>query len=396
MSGASPVDVLLIGGGVAAAAAAEELRAHGFEGSVLLASRELEPPYHRPPITKALLTGRCEREALALREAGWWEEQRVELRTRAPVMSLDVATRSAKLTTKEEIRFGKALIATGAMVRRLRLEGAALDGIHYLRAPGNAMSLRADLAGAEHVVVVGGSFIGTEVAASLTALGKRCTLVMQEQLPLERPFGVAVGRFVADLLVRHGVQVLGSEDVQAFEGEGRVQAVVTLSGRRLPADVVVVGAGAIPDATLAAKAGLAIGESGGIRCDARLETGAPGVYAAGDVCEYDSVLHRRAVRIEHEAHAIAQGRTAARNMLGAATPHADVPYFWAELGDWAMLEYVGTAGAWDEERVEGDPAGGSFTTWYLREGMITGALTVGRPEDLERARARALVAAGHT
>lgn len=379
-------DILLIGGGVASAAAAAELRERGFDGSILLVTRELEPPYHRPPITKDLLAGRCARDALAIHGDEWWTERDVELRTRSAVMVLDVGERRATLASKEQISYGQALVATGAMVRRLKVDGAALAGIHYLRAPGNAETLRAEAADAEKVVVVGGSFIACEVAASLTAQGRSCTLVMQEQLPMERAFGPTVGRYVADLLAAHGVGVMPGEDVVAFAGDERVEAVVTASGRRLEADLVVVGAGALPDAMLARRAGLELGESGGIRCDARLRTSADGVYAAGDVCEYDSPLHGRRVRIEHEEHAIAQGRTVARNLLGEEVEHDVVPYFWTELADWAMLEYVGLAGRWDTERVAGDPAEGRFTLWCVDGGRVVGAVAVGRPGDVDVAR----------
>lgn len=381
------VDVLLIGGGVASASAAAELRVEGFEGSIVLVTRELDAPYHRPPVTKELLTGEAGAEDVVVHPAAWWAANGVELQTRASVTKLDVEARRATLATEEEIGFDRALVATGAMVRRLRLDGAQLDGVHYLRAPGNALKLRAEVAAAERVVVVGGSFIATEVAASLTTLGKRCTLVMQERLPLERAFGVTAGRYVADLLAREGVEVVGGTDVTTLEGESHVAGVLTASGRRLGADLVVVGAGAVPDVMLATRAGLVIGETGGIRCDTTLQTSAPGIYAAGDACEYDSVLHGRRVRIEHEEHAIAQGRTAARNLLGAEKAHDEVPYFWSQLADWARLEYVGTGGPWDEECVTGETGKGRFTIWYVRDGRIAGALTVGRPEDLDIARA---------
>jgi 3-phenylpropionate/trans-cinnamate dioxygenase ferredoxin reductase subunit len=379
-------DVLLIGGGVASAAAAAELRDGGFDGSILLVTRELEPPYHRPPITKDLLAGRCTRRDLAVHGDDWWAEGGAELRTRAAVMSLDVAERRATLASKEQVEYGAALLATGAMVRRLQVDGAALEGIHYLRAPANAEKLRAEAATAERVVVVGGSFIACEVAASLTAAGRRCTLVMQERLPMERAFGATVGRFVGGLLGGHGVQVCAGEDVVAFAGEERVEAVVTASGRRLPADLVVVGVGAVPDAMLARRAGLELGETGGIRCDARLRTSAEGVYAAGDVCEYDSPLHGRRVRIEHEEHAIAQGRTVARNLLGAAVEHDVVPYFWTDLADWSTLEYVGLAGSWESELLHGEPADGRFTMWAVDGGTVVGAVAVGRPDDVALAR----------
>jgi 3-phenylpropionate/trans-cinnamate dioxygenase ferredoxin reductase subunit len=383
------IDVLLIGGGIASASAAAELREGGFEGSIVLASRELDPPYHRPPITKGYLQGSEDRESTLIHPEDWYAEHDVELLTRTSVMNADLEARIAKLG-KEEVHFGQALIATGAMVRRLQVDGARRDGIHYLRALGNADSLRKDVEGAERIVVVGGSYIATEVAASLTLLGKKCTIVMQEALPTERTFGPVAGQYVADLLTKHGIEIVAGADVVEFAGEGEddapVTAVVCEDGRRIDADLVVVGVGATPDVMLAKKIGLEIGASGGVACDQRLQTSAEGVFAAGDMCEYDSVIHDRRLRIEHEEVAAAQGRAAARAMLGSEEPFAEVPYFWSDLADWATLEYVGPADAWDEELVHGDPAGGEFTVWYVTDGRLAGALTVGRADDLDLAR----------
>ncbi len=385
----SAYDILLIGGGIASASAAHELRERGFEGSILLVTREQDPPYHRPPITKGYLRGSDTRGSTMVHPEDWYAEHDVELRTRTPVMTVDCAAKTAKVG-KEVVSFEHALIATGAMVRRLRTDGATRSNIHYLRALGNADSLREAVAEAERVVVVGGSYIATEVAASLTELGKRCTLVMQEKLPVERGFGPVAGRFVHDLLTAHGVEIVAEGDVVAFDGEGDDEgpfgAVVCADGRRVEGDLVVVGSGALPDVMLARKAGLVIGDTGGVACDQRLRTSEPEIYAAGDMCEYDSVRHGRRVRIEHEEVAAAQGRHVARAMLGSDEPFADVPYFWSDLADWATLEYVGNAAAgWDEEMVHGDPASGAFSVWYLQEDALVAALAVGRTDDIELA-----------
>lgn len=384
------IDVLLIGGGVASASAAAELREQGFEGSILLVTREQDPPYHRPPITKGYLRGDDTRASALVHPEQWYAEHEVQLLTRTPVLSVDCAASTAKVG-REVVAFGQALFATGAMVRRLRTDGATRSNIHYLRALGNADGLREAVADAEHVVVVGGSYIATEVAASLTVLGKRCTIVMQESLPVERGFGPVAGRFVRDLLTARGVEVVGDADVVAFDGEGDDDgpfgAVVCADGRRVEGDLVVVGSGALPDVMLARKAGLVIGDSGGVACDGRLRTSEPHVFAAGDMCEYDSVRHGRRVRIEHEEVAAAQGRHAARAMLGSDEPFAEMPYFWSDLADWATLEYVGLADPWDEEIVHGDPAEGAFSVWYLSGDRLTGALAVGRTDDVELAAA---------
>src|SRR3954468_20613982 len=308
-------DILLIGGGIASARAAATLREEGFDGSILLAGRELDPPYHRPPASKGYLQGRESKEDALVHPAGWWEEQVVDLRTRTSVMALDPPARMATLQSKDEIAFGHALVATGAMVRRLAVDGAQLDGIHYLRALGNADTIRRDVEDAERVVCVGGSYIGSGGAAALAELGKRVTILMQESHPLERPFGARAGARFRAVLEAHGIEIVGDDEVERFEAatpgvcdQGRVARVLTKGGRVLECDAVVCGVGAQPDVMLARRSGLELGDLGGVRCDSRLRSvSAERVFAAGDICEFDSVLHGRVMRIEHEDVAMAQG-----------------------------------------------------------------------------------------
>ncbi len=380
------IDYLLIGGGLASANCARWLREEGAEGSVLVVGREPDPPYNRPNCSKGYLRGEEERSEAFFRPQEWWGEQGIELLTRTSVTAVDLTARTAKLSTKEELEFGQALLATGANVRRLNVPGCELEGIHYLRTLGNADAIRVDAADAEQVVLIGGSYIGCEVAASLTLLGKRCTIVMQEQITLERGFGPASGRFFQELLESHGVTVHGGDELERFEGDGRVAKVITKNGLELPAEMVVIGAGVAPDVQLARGAGLELGEGGGVRCSSRLATSAPGVFAAGDICEYDSPLQGRPLRIEHWDVAFNHGKTAALNMLGRDIPHEVVPYFYSVLADWGELEYVGPAREWDEEIVRGALEEGSFTTWYLRDERLVAALTFGRSDDLDHAR----------
>jgi 3-phenylpropionate/trans-cinnamate dioxygenase ferredoxin reductase subunit len=390
---ARKVDYLLIGGGLASANCARWLREQGADGDILLVGRESDPPYNRPECSKGYLRGEEERSETYFRPHDWWGEQRIELLTRTSVTGLDLQQRTAKLSTKQEIEFGKALIATGANVRRLNVNGCELDQIHYLRTLGNADAIGEGLEDAEQVVMIGGSYIGCEVAASLTKLGKSCTIVMQEEATLERNFGKAAGRFFERLLLDHGVKIHGQDELERFDGDGRVKSVVTRSGLELPADAVVVGAGVMPDVQLAQRAGLEIGERGGVRCSSRLESSVAGVYAAGDICEYDSVVNGGAsLRVEHWDVAFNHGKTAALNMLGADQPHDVVPYFYSVLSDWGELEYVGPAHDWDEERMRGSFEDGEFTIWYLKEGTLAAALTFGRSDDLDVA--RRLIAAG--
>jgi 3-phenylpropionate/trans-cinnamate dioxygenase ferredoxin reductase component len=382
------IDHLIVGGGVAGYRCAHTLREAGADGSIVVVSRDPDPPYDRTLCSKGYLQGTSSREDALLAGGDWWGEHDVELLTRTSAMSLDPGERKVKLSTKEVVRYGQLLLATGANIRRLRLDGSDLEGIHYLRALGNADAIRDDVTDAEHVVLVGGSYIATEVAASLTMLGKRCTLVMQEGVTLERGIGERAGRFFQDVLSDHGIKVYGSDEVERFEGsDGRVTGVVTKGGEQLEADAVVIGAGVIPDVMLAKRAGLELGEHGGVRTDAALRASAPGVFAAGDACEYESVVHGgERLRIEHWDVAEQHGRTAALAMLGETEAHDVVPYFFSDLSDWASLEYVGPARRWDEEIVRGSLEDGSFTIFYLDGGRLAAALSVGRSDDLEAAR----------
>jgi 3-phenylpropionate/trans-cinnamate dioxygenase ferredoxin reductase subunit len=385
------VDFLLIGGGMASAHCAAELRRRGAEGSVLLVGREPEPPYERPPISKEYLRGDAGREDAHVNSPSWYEENGVELLTGKNVMSLDPEARTAKIQGGEEVGFDKALFGTGAMVNILRVEGAENEGIHYLRAFGNADAIRADAKTASHVVLIGGSYIGCEVAASLTAQGARCTILAIEDVALSRTFGDEAGRWFQQRLEEHDVTFHGGETLSAFEGDGRVSAVIAESGLSVECDTVVVGAGVRPDAMLAQRAGLEVGD-GGIVCDSKLETSVPGIYAAGDCCSYESVVHGRRVHVEHWDVAMQQGAHVAANMLGAEADYEVVPYFFSDLADWASLEYVGPAYEWDREVWRGDRDGGEFSVWYLQGDRVAGCLSVGRSEEL--AEARQMIAEG--
>jgi 3-phenylpropionate/trans-cinnamate dioxygenase ferredoxin reductase component len=381
------VDYLLIGGGLAAANCARWLREEGATGSILLVGREPDPPYNRPPLSKGFMQGKESREDALFRPDDWWGEQDIELLTRTSVLKLDTGERVVKLSTKEEVGFDKALLATGANVRRLNVDGCELEGIHYLRTFGNSQAIRSDAEQAERVVLIGGSYIGTEVAASLTLLGKKCSIVMQEGVTLERFYGEEVGRFFQGVLEEHGIEIHGSDELERFEGaDGRVTKVVTKAGKELPADVVVIGAGVSPDVSLAKAAGLEIGDAGGVRCSSTLESvSAPGVWAAGDICEFDSPVHGSEMRIEHWDVAFNQGKTAALNMLGRASPHDVVPYFFSDLADWVGYEYVGPGSG--ETVIRGSLDDADFTVFYLGDdGAVKAALTVGRSDDLDHAR----------
>jgi 3-phenylpropionate/trans-cinnamate dioxygenase ferredoxin reductase component len=380
------VDHLIIGGGLAAANCARWLREEGSEGSILLVGREPDRPYNRPPLSKGYLQDKESREDALFRPDEWWDEQGIEVLTRTSVMKLDADARVATLSTKEEVQFDTALLATGSNVKRLRVDGCDLDGIHYLRTFGTSEAIKADAKERGRAVMIGGSYIGCEVAASLTAAhGVECSIVMLEDVTFESFYGDQVGRYFQNTLEEHGVSVHGGQEVDHFEGDGeRVTKVVTKGGLELDCDFVVVGIGVTPDVTLAKAAGLEIGDQGGVKCTSGLQSSEANIYAAGDICEYDSPLHGKPMRIEHWDVAFNQGKTAAFNMLGRGLEHDVVPYFFSDLADWVSMEYVGPGSG--EPVIRGSMDEGEFAVFWVDDGRVTAAMSVGRSDDLDQAR----------
>jgi 3-phenylpropionate/trans-cinnamate dioxygenase ferredoxin reductase subunit len=358
--------IVVAGAGLAGAKAVETLRADGFDGRVVLIGAEFERPYERPPLSKDYLRGEADRDGAYVHAPGFYDEHDIELRTGCRVTSLDPGRRRLGLDDGEHVAFDALLLATGAEPRRLRIPGAELDGVRYLRTLSDSDALRERLAGAGQVAVVGGGWIGCEVAASARALGRPVTLIEPLSVPLERVLGREIGAVFAGLHADHGVRLLLGTGVVAFEGADRVERVVTTDGRTVEADLVVVGVGARPRTELAAAAGLDVGD--GILVDGRLEASAPGIFAAGDVAAQRHPTLGR-LRVEHWHNALEQGPAAARAMLGATTAFARLPYFFSDQYD-AGMEYAGHAPAWDRLVVRGDPAQREFVAFWLREDRV--------------------------
>jgi 3-phenylpropionate/trans-cinnamate dioxygenase ferredoxin reductase component len=358
----------VVGAGLAGAKAAETLRAEGFDGRLLLFGDEAERPYERPPLTKAYLRGETKRESLYVHEEGFYAASGIELRTSTPVRSIAPTGRQLELASGERIGYDRLLLATGAAPRRLRLPGAELDGVRYLRTRRDADALAAAAADAEHVVVVGTGWIGSEAAASIRQLGRQVTLLGPDPAPLARVLGPEVAAVYRDLHADHGVRLLLETRVAGFRGQGRVEAVVTEDGRTIDCDLVLVGAGAIPRTELAEAAGLPVAD--GVLVNEQLEAvGAAGVYAAGDIASAWHPHYQAYLRVEHWANALNQGPAAARNMLGIPTPYARLPYFYSDQFDLGM-EYSGFAATWDRVVVRGDPAAREFIAFWLKDQRV--------------------------
>ena len=365
---------VLIGGGLAGAKAAETLRAEGFAGRVVLLAGEPEIPYERPPLSKGYLLGNDEREKARVHDAGWYEENDVELRTGAQAVALDVGGRRVELDSGESLSYDKLLLATGSSPRRLPLPGADLDGVRYLRTLPDSDRLLADLReGGRRLVVVGAGWIGLEVTAAARGYGNDVTVVEPQPTPLFQALGPEMGEVFAFLHRQHDVRLLTGTGVRELRGDGAVSSVYTDGGDEIPADLVLVGVGAAPNTALAEEAGLEV--ENGIVTDAALRTSAPDVFAAGDVASAFHPLYGRHVRVEHWANALNQGPAAARSMLGQEVSYDRVPYFFTDQYDLGM-EYSGLGGRGDTVVCRGNPDDGEFIAFWTADGRVTAGMNV--------------------
>jgi 3-phenylpropionate/trans-cinnamate dioxygenase ferredoxin reductase component len=367
------VEFVIVGGGVAAAKAAEGVRAAGGEGTAVVLTAEPELPYERPPLSKDFLRGEAGREKLRTHDEAWYRDHEVELLLATRASTLDPATRTVTTEVGDQLRYGGLLLATGARPVRLELPGEDLEGVYYLRTVDDAERLRAAISRAESMVMIGGGFIGAEVAASATQMDTRVTLLEVADTLWTRAVGAELGGFFEAFLRDRGVHVRTRTRAERLEGGDGVEAVVLPDGTRLHADVVVIGVGVRPDTELAERAGLPVGD--GILVDQQLAAAA-GVWAAGDVANADHPLFGR-VRIEHWAEALNQGLLAGRNLAGAGERYDRVPYFYSDQFD-LSLSYLGHARDWDGLIVRGsrDVREPKFVAWYLRQGVPRAALIV--------------------
>ena len=368
------VEFVIIGGGVAAGKAAEGLRAAGGEGAAVVLAAEPELPYERPPLSKEFLRGEAGREKTRTHDEAWYRDHDVEVLLSTRASTLDPATRTVTTEVGDQLRYGRGLVlATGAQPNRLGLPGEDLDGVFYLRTVDDSERLRAAISRAESMVVIGGGFIGAEVAASGTQMDTRVTLLERSDTLWTRAVGPEMGRFFEAFQRDRGVHVRTRTRAERIEGGDQVEAVVLPDGSRLHADLVVIGVGVHPDTDLAERAGLPV--DNGVLVDEQL-CAADGVWAAGDVANADHPLFGR-IRIEHWAEALNQGLLAGRNLAGAGDRYDRVPYFFSDQFD-LSLSYLGHVREWDDLVVRGsqEVADPKFVAWYLHDGTPRAALIV--------------------
>jgi len=367
---------VIIGSGVAAGNAAAALREEGFSGPVVLISREPGVPFGRPPLSKTYLRSEEDLGGWYVRPAGWYARHDVELRNGATVRGIDPAAHTITLDSGSELAYQKVLIATGGRNRRLRLPGADLPGIHYLRTVAECDAIKREARPGRRGVVVGMGFIGCEVASSLAQLGVRVTAAFPGRAPLARVLGNEVGALIGGIHRAHGVELLPGDQVTAFEGTEQLEAVVTAAGHRIPCDFAVAGVGIEPDVPAAA-----VAQDNGILADELCRASAPDVYVAGDVANHLHPLFGR-IRVEHFNNAEKQGAAAARSMLGSTAPYDYVHSFWSDQYE-HKIEYVGHATSWDDFVVRGSVAEGKLLGFYLVDGVVRAAVGFDRGGDPE-------------
>ena len=388
--------VVIVGAGLAGAKAAETLREEGFPGRVVLIGEETERPYERPPLSKGLLLGSAERDTVYVHPEGWYAEHDIDLRTGTRVVDVDRSARQVRLADGERIGYDKLLLATGSSPRRLDVPGADLDGVLYLRALTDSDRIGGALTDGARIVVVGGGWIGLEIAAAARQRGAHVTVVEAAELPLLRVLGPQVAQLFADLHRRHGVVFHVNSGVREIRGDRRVTSVVLTDGTELPADAVVVGVGVQPNVDLAERAGLQV--DNGIVVDASLRTSDPDIYAAGDVANaYHPLLERR-VRVEHWANALDGGPAAARAILGQQVSYDRLPYFYTDQYELGM-EYVGHVepDGYDTVVFRGDPTAGDnpeFIAFWLSGDRVLAGMNVNVWDVVDQI--RPLVRAGHS
>ena len=370
--------IVIVGGGAAGFSAAFELKRAGFDGALTMIGAEKAPPLDRPNLSKDYLAGNAPEDWLPLRPEGYYAESGVDLRLGATVSTIDPSTRAVALSDSGKLSYDRLLLATGSEPVRLPIPGADLPHVSVLRSLDDCRAIIGRAKTAKRAVVLGASFIGLEVAASLRAREIEVHVVAPEKVPMARVLGEEMGAFVRALHEEHGVVFYLEEVATAIDAD----KVTLKSGHSLPADLVVAGVGVRPRVSLAEKSGLAVDR--GVIVDAFLETSAPGIYAAGDIARWPDRHSGEKIRVEHWVVAERQGAAAARNMLGAREAFDAVPFFWSQHYD-VPINYVGHAESWDSLEIEGDIAGRDCVLRYKRAGKTLAVASIYRDIDSLRA-----------
>ena len=370
--------IVIVGGGHAAGQGAASLRQGGYDGELLVVCDEPHPPYQRPPLSKQYLAGEHGLDRVYLRPESFYRDRAIELRSGTRAAGIDAGAKTLVLEDDTTVAYDKLLLATGARARRLDLPGADLAGVHYLRGIADADDIKADMAPERRATIVGGGYIGLEVAAVAVQAGLSVTVLEMEDRILKRVASPEMSAFYHALHADAGVDIRTGASAARFAGAERVEQVVCADGARIESDLVVVGIGIEPNIELAQSAGLACED--GILVDEHCATSAPDIYAAGDCTNHPNPILGRRLRLESVPNAMEQSRVAGANMTGRDDEYASVPWFWSDQYD-LKLQMVGFSTDGDSHIVRGDPATRQFITFYFKDGVVAAADAVNSPRE---------------
>jgi 3-phenylpropionate/trans-cinnamate dioxygenase ferredoxin reductase subunit len=376
-----PKAYVIVGASLAGATAAITLREEGADGPVILIGAEREPPYERPPLSKAYLRGEAPFDKALVRPSAFYAEHGIEVLFGTRATRIDTSARFVEFEDHRRVPFDALLIATGGRNRRISIPGGDLEGIYSLRTVQDADRIRAEMTPGRRAVVVGMGFVGSEVAASLRQKGLDVVAIDPSKTPLFRVLGEAVGQTIADLHRAHGVRTIFEDTAAAFEGTRRVQRVVTKGGLRLECDFVVVGIGIEPAVDMLEDSSIHL--DNGVVVDEYCRTNISSIYAAGDVANHYHPVFRRKMRVEHWHNAVRQGAAAAHNMLGTPVAYDEVHWFWSDQYD-ANLQYAGYHTKWEQLVVRGRLDSDSYLACYVNDGRIDAAVGLNRAKDVRR------------
>ncbi len=376
--------IVIAGAGHAAGQAVASLRHEKYDGEIVLIGDEPYLPYQRPPLSKKYLAGEMPAERLYLRPAGFYDDSQISLHLDTRVTAINPSGRTLAVDSGEEIAYDTLILALGSRARTLRVDGADLPHVHYLRTIADVEAIRAELDVGRRLVVIGGGYIGLEVAAVARTLGLDVTVVEMADRVMSRVVSAEISDFYQIEHTRQGVKLRLSSTVKALLGRKRVRQVVLDDGEEIPADFVIIGTGIVPNTELALEAGLDVGN--GIVVDEQCRTSDPHIYAIGDCTSHPNEIYGRRIRLESVHNALEQAKTAANNICGKQTRYSDVPWFWSDQYD-LKLQIAGLSEGYDDVVVRGNPAERSFSCLYLHKGRLIAVDAVNAPKDFVQSKA---------
>jgi len=374
---------IIMGGGMVAGYAAKELASHGLKsGELALVSADTALPYERPPLSKGFLSGKDDEKSILINPAGWYREHGIEVRLNTVIDRIDPNKRLLRSNSGEEFECQHLLLATGARARELHLPGNDLGDVFYLRSLKDSEAIRSKSTSAKEAVIVGGGFIGMEVASVLAQKNIRTTLIIREDRVWSRVFTPFMSTFFERYYASRGVSIVKEARIAALEGKGAVQAMLLDDGKKISCDVVVIGIGAVPVTEPVEKTGITV--ENGIVVNEYLEANRAGVYAAGDVANYPDTIFGKRRRVEHWDNAVSQGQHWARVVIGEKERFVHVPYFFSDVFDLSYEMWGDPADA-SEIVVRGDSNTSSFSVWWLKDNRVAAAFVMNRPDEERQA-----------